>query len=294
MMQKGTRRLELPRYVVISGVIKDVPMMQDFLGIVNEARQIFIFPSDITIPEHLVDIVAPTVAPLQFAPGPMEGYYIIRMDPNAPAATFEPVESAAGPTDGGEEDMFADVDMDGGLEQQQPEVEEEEDEQAIIDRLMESLLNNPGPSATSSTTTTNTRAARNTSTTTTTTASTTSAATATASITTINTTAAAPRTTTTAPAAAAIITPSPIGGSTSSGPTATSPSFASIFSPHLQYHLYQHYQSYPHRQQQPLVLAHLVHHHAHVQQPPLRLVHLNLHPTPYQHQIHSPPPIQEK
>jgi hypothetical protein len=76
-------RLDHPRYVLMSGSLEDVPMMQYFLSVVNEARHmlhansIFVFPSDISVPESLISIVAPTIAPLTFDPGPMEGYFIL-------------------------------------------------------------------------------------------------------------------------------------------------------------------------------------------------------------------------
>jgi hypothetical protein len=146
--EQSKMRLGLPRYVMVSGVLRDVPMMQDFLGMVNEARQVLeawqicILPSDISIPENSVDIVAPTVAPLEFSPGPMEGYYIIRMNPDGPASTFQAREPAATTMEDVEEDNYADEAMDDMDEQ---EHEEEEDEQAIIDRLMASLVSSPPP-----------------------------------------------------------------------------------------------------------------------------------------------------
>lgn len=77
-----------PRHVVVNGLLKDVPVMRDFLGFVPEARQMIecldltTLPGDIPLPACLVDIVEPSIAPLKFSPGPQEGYYTIYMDPN--------------------------------------------------------------------------------------------------------------------------------------------------------------------------------------------------------------------
>jgi hypothetical protein len=130
-------RLDHPRYVLMSESLEDVPMMQDFLGVVNEARHIlransiFVFPSDISVPESLIGIVAPTIAPLTLDPGPMEGYFILRMDPEVPPATFT---ARSNPTDDMEKDNWEYDDQEQALNPQ-----EEEDDQVLIDRLTESL-----------------------------------------------------------------------------------------------------------------------------------------------------------
>lgn len=90
-----------PRHIVVNGILKDVPIMRDFLGIVNEARQIIegldfmIFPGDIPLPSCLVDIVQPSIAPLTLSPGSQEGYYTIYMDPNR-NTDFEYVQNRGG------------------------------------------------------------------------------------------------------------------------------------------------------------------------------------------------------
>lgn len=65
-----------PRHIFFSGVLEDVPIMQDIVGTVNESRQrinlfnLNVLPSDVYVPQKLVNHLISTVVPYTFIPGP--------------------------------------------------------------------------------------------------------------------------------------------------------------------------------------------------------------------------------
>jgi len=69
-------------HVLFSGYLHDVPLMQDYLGLVNESRQQIeltsfeCLKSQVEVPKLMT---SGTVAPLEFAPGPSEGYYLLNL-----------------------------------------------------------------------------------------------------------------------------------------------------------------------------------------------------------------------
>ncbi|KAI9331514.1 hypothetical protein BD770DRAFT_449402 [Pilaira anomala] len=75
-----------PKYAVVNGSLNDIPIMQDFLGMVHEDRQVVyvsgmtVFPVNAVVPEQLVGMVQSLNVPIVLTEGPSEGYYTIDMD----------------------------------------------------------------------------------------------------------------------------------------------------------------------------------------------------------------------
>ncbi|KAL7309471.1 hypothetical protein PS15m_010346 [Mucor circinelloides] len=69
--------------VLFSGYLHDVPLMQDYPGLVNKLRQQIELTSFECLKSQ-VEVVpklmtSGTVAPLEFAPGPSQGYYLLNL-----------------------------------------------------------------------------------------------------------------------------------------------------------------------------------------------------------------------
>ena len=75
-----------PRHVLFTGNLIDVPIMQDYAGLVFESRQkidviqMKVLNSGIYVPSTLVEQLGPTLVLYQFTTGPVEGYYLIVMN----------------------------------------------------------------------------------------------------------------------------------------------------------------------------------------------------------------------
>ncbi|KAL7323551.1 hypothetical protein PS15p_210186 [Mucor circinelloides] len=69
--------------VLFSGYLHDVPLMQDYPGLVNKLRQQIELTSFECLKSQ-VEVVpklmtSGTVAPLEFAPGPSQGYHLLNL-----------------------------------------------------------------------------------------------------------------------------------------------------------------------------------------------------------------------
>lgn len=81
------------KHVIFGGYLRDVPLVQDYLGTINESHQqieIVSFEwldSKVHVPADLA--VSGTVVPLHFAPGVEEGYYLLNFKESA---TFQSMD----------------------------------------------------------------------------------------------------------------------------------------------------------------------------------------------------------
>lgn len=89
----------IPKHVIFSGYLYDVPSMPDYVGMVHEARQhiriavFMIWNSNIHVSEGFRTSVSSTIVPYVCDPGPKEGYYVVDLNKRAEfKPTTEPHE----------------------------------------------------------------------------------------------------------------------------------------------------------------------------------------------------------
>ncbi|KAG2190370.1 hypothetical protein INT46_008031 [Mucor plumbeus] len=113
-----------PRHLFFSGILYDVPIMEDYLGLVNESRQrihintMKILLSDIYVPESLKEELIETIVPYQFISGPSNGYYLVVLNEQE-NATFHAVSNVDVETGGEHFEQDATVEYDLFGEEQQ-------------------------------------------------------------------------------------------------------------------------------------------------------------------------------
>ena len=96
------------KHVIFSGYLQDVPLMQDYLGLVNESRQHITITSfeylqsQVDVPASLKAVNATSV-PLEFDLGPSEGYYLLNLrEPATFNTTTDPSEQIDDDIDDGD------------------------------------------------------------------------------------------------------------------------------------------------------------------------------------------------
>lgn len=109
----------IPKHVVFSGYLYDVPLMRDYVGMVNEARQriqivsFMALNSDIHVPDGFKRTAISTIVPYVFDAGPEEGAYVVHL--NKPVQ-FKPAVQIEDDMDDDEIDQGDILNMDEPME----------------------------------------------------------------------------------------------------------------------------------------------------------------------------------